>query len=70
MKKDKLYQTKLNDSFKTILDHKEYLYNINNKLENNILYPIDINRICKIIEECNCIFIRRQRLGTIHSFSA
>ena len=24
-----------------------YLYNINNTLENNILYPIDINRLCK-----------------------
>ena len=43
----KNYQDKLNDSFTTILEHKNYLYNIDNKLENNILYPIDINRICK-----------------------
>jgi len=41
------YQEKFNDSLKTIIDHKEYLYNINNTLENNILYPIDINRLCK-----------------------
>jgi len=47
MKKNNKYQDKLNESFTTILEHKEYLYNINNSLENNILYPIDINRICK-----------------------
>ena len=41
------YQEILNESFMTILQHKQYLYDINNKLENNILYPIDINRICK-----------------------
>ena len=47
MKKTKKYQEILNESFMVILQHKQYLYDINNKLENNILYPIDINRICK-----------------------
>jgi DNA-directed RNA polymerase II subunit RPB1 len=47
MKKDKKYQDKLNESFINILEHKQYLYEINKTLENNILYPIDINRLCK-----------------------
>ena len=41
------YKTKLNDSFIQLLEHKDYLYKIKNTLENNILYPIDINRLCK-----------------------
>jgi len=47
MKADKKYQEKLNESFEQILNNKDYLYKINKTLENNILYPIDINRICK-----------------------
>ena len=48
MKADKKYHKKLNESFENILEHKDYyLYKINKTLENNILYPIDINRICK-----------------------
>jgi len=49
MNKTKDYQDILNENFETILKHKEYLYNIDYKLENNILYPIDINRLCKNI---------------------
>ena len=47
MKEDKKYQKKLYESFENILKHKDYLYKINKTLENNILYPIDINRLCK-----------------------
>jgi DNA-directed RNA polymerase II subunit RPB1 len=49
MIKDKKYKDKLKQSFINILEHKDYLYNINNNIDSNILYPIDINRICKNI---------------------
>ena len=47
MKKNKGFPKLLNEIFVKILEHKEYLYNISGELENNILYPIDINRMCK-----------------------
>ena len=41
------YQTKLNDHFKLLVDHREYLINklFNGKPENNVNYPVHIQRI-------------------------
>ena len=46
MKKTKDYKKILSDNFNEILEHKYYLLKIfNNSVENNIFYPVHINRI-------------------------
>ena len=45
MIKNKSYKKILKENFNLILKHKQYLHSITD--ENNVNYPIDINRICK-----------------------
>ena len=47
MIKNKSYKKILKNNFEQMLKHKQYLYELSNNIDNNINYPIDINRICK-----------------------
>jgi DNA-directed RNA polymerase II subunit RPB1 len=64
-KKTKSYQDRLNSNFKSLLDHRDYLINtlFNGEPENNINYPIHIQRITQNI--CGLPKIKHGKLSDI-----